>query len=315
MKFSVNQLFKFAEEDGGNYRADGLTESYAFCHWLATEHYENFPVGSIFIPAHERPHIYAVYAFSRIADDIADELTDIDPERRIKALDRMKERLDDHIPDFPANPIFAALNYTMRKLAIPEDVPARLIEAFKQDVNFRQPDDWDNLMNYCDKSANPVGELILRIFDDFDENTKKYSDMICTGLQLVNFWQDLSRDILKKRYYIPKKILEKYDINELNLQEKKNSHKIRLCLNEIYEKTEGFFQEGRKLVPLLSSLRLRLEIAATVYGGRKVLKMTRKKGIKILQERPSVKYFGKFAIAFKTLLNPAVIFKWNLSRK
>ncbi len=315
MKFSVNQLFKFAEEDGGYYKADGLTESYAFCHWLATEHYENFPVGSIFIPAHERPHIYAVYAFARIADDIADEPTDVDPERRIKALDRMKQRLSDNIPDFPANPVFAALNYTMRKLMIPEEVPGRLIDAFKQDVNFRQPDDWDDLMDYCNKSANPVGELILRIFDNFDGKTGKYSDLICTGLQLVNFWQDLSSDISKKRYYIPKKILDKYGINELNLHEKKNSDKIRLCLNEIYEKTEGFFKEGIKLVPLLNSLRLRLEIAATVYGGRRVLKITRKKGLDIFHERPSVTNFGKFIIALKTLLNPAVIFRWNLLRK
>ena len=214
MKFTVNQLFEFAEGDGGNYRADGLTESYAFCHWLATEHYENFPVGSVFIPAHERPHIYAVYAFARIADDIADELGEIDEQERVAALDRMKERLNDDIPDFPANPVFAALNYTMRKLSIPEDPPAKLIEAFKKDVEFTQPDDWDDLMDYCDKSANPVGELVLRIFDNYNETTKIYSDKICTGLQLVNFWQDLSRDISKKRYYIPKKILEKYGINE-----------------------------------------------------------------------------------------------------
>ncbi|MBM2813415.1 MAG: squalene synthase HpnC [Ignavibacteria bacterium] len=284
MKFNAEELFDLTTDSPQFFKVTGLDESYAFCRKVAFSHYENFPVASILLPKQQRDYIAAIYTFARIADDIADELTEIPIERRLDALARMEAllRIKTH------NPVFMAIAATMAAFSIPSLPFQKLLEAFRRDVGFVQPENFDSIKNYCEHSANPVGELVLRIFGLYSAETAPLSDAICTGLQLVNFWQDLTVDLKKERCYIPKDYLIKYELSKENLQDEKKSIKLELCLSELYDLTESFFTLGRGLIPLLKHFKLKLEIAATIAGGSFVLDKVRMLGTDILNKRPAI---------------------------
>lgn len=289
MKFSKEELFELTEESGGRF-ACPRDEAYNFCRRLALSHYENFPVGSVLLPQAQRPYIFAVYAFARIADDIADELTDIDESIRIEALNKMASLIDStsFYSIEKGNPVFLALHRTMKKLSLPSEPFLKLLEAFRRDINFKKPETWDDVLDYCRHSANPVGELLLRIFGRYNARTATLSDKICTALQLVNFWQDLSVDLPGGRCYIPEEVLKLNGMTEENLHEEKKSGKLRVSLDVLYDYSRRLFEDGSELIRLLKPLRLRLEIAATIEGGKEILKKTESLGTKIIEQRPEL---------------------------
>ena len=215
-----------------------LQKCYDICKNIAKMHYENFPVGSLFIPKNLRKHFYAIYSFARIADDISDENYFIDKNEKLFYLEHFKNSL---IDNNYLNPIIKALNNTIQEKNLPYEPFIKLIDAFKYDVDFKPFKNWDEILKYCDNSANPIGELILRLFNNYDNEIKAYSDAICSGLQLINFWQDLSVDILKGRNYIPIDLLDKYGImsldvrliNKLNIQQLLNERLSGLKFSEI----------------------------------------------------------------------------------
>ena len=180
-------------------------EGFAYCERLAHAHYENFPVGSLLIPKSKRPHFYSIYAFARTADDFADEgydrgLSDAD---RLAALDDWGEQLE-HCERWgeqwgeegrASSPVFVALAATIRDLDLPLQLFRDLISAFKQDVIKRRYASYDEVLDYCTRSANPVGRLILLLFGYRDPRLHILSDHICTALQLANHWQDVAVDI------------------------------------------------------------------------------------------------------------------------
>jgi hydroxysqualene synthase len=322
MKFTKEELYELCQKDGGRFQVYNITGAYEFCKKVTVSHYENFPVASFLIPENERKYIYAVYAFARIADDIADELQNENKNDRIKALDQLsnnlieiekilllkknnkeiKKQSSSGLYDCGLNPILAALGATMLDKSIPIKPFQKLLIAFKKDIQFVQPISIQDVIDYCFYSANPVGELILRIFNIDNPQTIVLSDNICTGLQLVNFWQDLSIDIKNDRCYIPQKILKKYNLNKDNLHDTKNSRNLKNCMDELNELTEDFFHEGKPLINHLKPRKLQLEIIATMLGGLIMLHKIKKLQSNIIFNRPKLNIFDIMLIALKTIL-------------
>jgi len=229
-------------------------ESYAVCLRLARSHYENFPVASWLLPAPMRPHIAAIYAFARTADDIADE-GHLDDGERLRRLDEWEAKLD-----APAgHPVFVALENTIQECRLDPQLFRDLISAFKQDVIKKHYDTWTELLDYCRRSANPVGRLVLGVArpeaDGLDEARSAKSDSLCTALQLVNFWQDVERDRAKGRDYLPKGLADQFGSN---------------ARAEAGRRTRALFDDGRGVADAVKG-RLALELRATWLGGMRIL--------------------------------------------
>ncbi|HMY76522.1 MAG TPA: squalene synthase HpnC, partial [Blastocatellia bacterium] len=199
-----------------NTREDtSLEAAYAYCRQMAESHYENFPVGSVLIPSQLRKHVYSIYAFARTADDFADEgyeTSGLTETQRLAALDDWQQKLDRCFAGDADHPVFIALAATVKDLNLPKKLLADLLSAFKQDVTKRRYADFDEVLDYCTRSANPVGRLILLLFGYRDERLHQLSDHICTALQLANFWQDVAVDIQKDRVYLPEDDMARFGV-------------------------------------------------------------------------------------------------------
>ena len=285
-----DDIFELLQSDGGRFGVSNLDDAYNFCRKVTTSHYENFPVGSILIPKKYRPYFFSVYTFSRLADDIADELDDESSETKIEALTKLSELIQSFQPSASNknNPLLWALSDTMERKELPQEPFQKLIKAFIMDSEFVQPENMEDNINYCKYSANPVGEIVLRIFDNYNPTTAPLSDSICTGLQLVNFWQDISTDKLKNRLYIPKETLRKFGLDEKMLFGDAPKVNLDACLKDIYDFTEKFFIFGVELIKYLENKRLKLEIALTVEGGKMILDKVKKTGVGIVRTRPKL---------------------------
>jgi squalene synthase HpnC len=307
-KLSLDELLELTSPDGGRFAIGSLADAQAFCRKIACLHYENFPVGSVIVDRNKREHFYSIYTFARIADDIADEFQDNNSDR-IDALDRMSDLIDEsfNYPENIKNPLFIALTKTIKEKNIPPDTLKKLLIAFKRDILFEPPDNILDLEDYCKYSANPIGELVLRIYDAYNEITAPLSDSICTGLQLVNFWQDFSRDLPVGRLYIPADLISKYQLSsEEILSGNPDMDKFKRLISEIYDITEKYFADGTSILQYLKQFRLRTEIALTIRGGLLVLEKSRKKGTAILKDRPKlnkINYIELIILAFIDGLN------------
>lgn len=306
MKFSREQLQELTSPSGETFAVSSLNEAFAFCQTLARSHYENFPVGSLLIPRALQPHFFSIYAFSRIADDIADELID-DTTLQYTLLDNCEQLLEHH--QSLTNPVFLALYHTMRHCAIPTTPFRHLLSAFRDDISFCHPNTWEDVLQYCSRSANPIGELVLRIFGLYNPTTAPYSNDICTALQLANFWQDISVDRQRGRIYIPRCILSQHDISPQHLLHDDFSANLPVlltpCLEDVCMYTAALFTRGEHLLKYLTSARLRLEIAVTIEGGRAILREIRKKGGNIVNDRPTIRkwQYGRILLhALKRIL-------------
>src|SRR3989442_3146162 len=174
-----------------------LREAQDFCARLAREHYENFPVASWLVPARVRPAVQAIYAFARIADDFADE--DVHEGRRLDRLDEWQGMLDDCYRGEAIHPVFVALRAAVERFDLPRQPFVDLLTAFRMDVTQRRYPDQEALAAYCRLSANPIGRLLLRLFDLDSPTLERQSDAFCTALQLANHWQDVAVDLAKDR--------------------------------------------------------------------------------------------------------------------
>ncbi len=189
-----------------------LAEAFAYCLSLARNHYENFPVASWIMPKQLRPHIAAVYAFSRIADDFADE-AEYEGER-MAYLEDWENQLETLHEKEPIHPVFIALKDTLQRFAIPIELFSDLLRAFKMDVDVSRYHTFEGLLEYCRHSANPVGRIVLHLMGYPAPRLMEYSDAICTALQLANFWQDVRIDLAKNRIYLPLQDLMRFQYTE-----------------------------------------------------------------------------------------------------
>lgn len=298
MKYNFSQLKELANTNSQEFNINSSDDAYLFCEKLAKSHYENFPVGTFLIPKSIRKHFYSIYAFARLADDIADENLSVAKELRHSLLSQLEHNLDVNINTFNS-PILKAVIETTNNSKVKKQDLIRLLIAFKMDINFKQPKTFEELYNYCHYSANPIGEMLLKLFEEDSEEKINLSNKICTGLQLVNFWQDISVDKLKNRCYIPINNLRSLGVYEKELDA--NPLRLQVCLDRLYQETENLFDEGKRLVYLVKNKRLKLELRLIISSGIRILEKCKDLKTEIIYKRPSLGKMDAFKILYKVI--------------
>ena len=270
-----------------------LARAYAACTDLAASHYENFPVASRLLPPAMRPHIAAVYAFARVADDIADEGGD-PPAVRQARLRAWQQRLHDAArgegdPSSASRDdlIFVALGHSMRECDLPLQLFDDLLSAFAQDTTTHRYDSWSGVFDYCRRSANPVGRLVLRIGGYRDEALDQSSDALCTGLQLANFWQDFGRDWRAGRLYVPREVYDASGASLESLQAATPTREWAEALARCVARTRECFAQGRLVCDGVRG-RLKVELRLTWLGGSRILDRVEALGSRVVTERPTL---------------------------
>ena len=256
---------------------DEIERAYRTCARIARGHYENFPVASVLLPKAMRPGIAAIYAFARRADDFADEPGLAEAER-LRLLDdwggRLRTCADDH-PRLAADAtedewIFLALGDAIRRHALPIALLEDLLSAFRQDVTTTRYASWAEVLDYCRRSANPVGRLVLQVAGASDPLNDQRSDCICTALQLTNFWQDFGVDWRRGRLYLPLEEQNRAGADERDLEAGRWTPSWQRAMEAAVSRTRGLFVRGRPLCDAVSG-RLRWELRMTWLGGCRVL--------------------------------------------
>jgi squalene synthase HpnC len=275
-------------------------------------HYENFPVASWLCPPHLRPPIAAIYWFARTADDLADE-GDTTPQQRLNDLAAFRadllaaakgESVTTAIsPRWPQ--VFIPLTTAIAEFFLPIKHLDDLLSAFEQDIRkTRDGQGYKNeaeLHDYCTRSANPVGRLLLHLYGIDDAKALNYSDNICTALQLINFWQDISQDIPRGRFYLPEDACTQFNVSRADLIALKQTKNITDLIATKAINTQAMMQKGSKLVHLIPG-RAGWELRFVVQGGLRILGKIKALDYAMLQKRPKL-----------TKLDYAVIF-WRALR-
>ena len=277
--------------------SDLLARAYAACETLARSHYENFPVASWLLPDAMRPHVAAVYAFARIADDIADEGTLPAGERltKLRAWQRrlhaaMEVELSSESLHEHDDLIVVATAHSIRARDLPIAWFDDLISAFAQDTTTTRYASWADVFDYCRRSANPIGRLVLRIAGYRDEIVDRSSDALCTALQLTNFWQDFGRDWRAGRLYVPREVLAACGATEHELatgRPRELSRAWQDALARAIAVTDEQFRRGREVCTRVRG-RLRYELRATWLGGRRILERVDEARPNLLDYRPTL---------------------------
>jgi hydroxysqualene synthase len=297
-----------------------VDEAYAICGRLAFTHYENFPVASRLLPPTMRKHVAAVYAYARTADDLADEGA-VAVALRHRRLDEWLERLRastaggivrtdletrseptvlDGAAAANAPAIFLALGHTIRAHDLPLSLFEDLVSAFRQDITVHRYDSWASLFDYCRRSANPVGRLVLRIAGRRDASLDDASDAVCTALQLTNFWQDLAIDWRRGRLYVPTEEHEAAGASLESLDREEWTNAWAATLARCVPRTRALFKRGRPVADAVRG-RLRWELRATWLGGMRILDRLERSGYDVFRERPTLGAGDVPSIAWHTL--------------
>jgi len=282
-----------------------LRAAYAECANLARTHYENFPVASWLLPPEMRPHVAALYAFARTADDFADEGRR-PAEERFRLLDDWQYRLHACVnngvsggggprgdrpvggpPDHSYDRMFLALGATIRECELPVSLFDDLLSAFRQDITTHRYADWNGVLDYCRRSANPVGRLVLRIAGHHDARLDRSSDALCTALQLTNFWQDFERDWQNGRLYLPLNDVETEQARFQDLDERRLSDPWRRVFRRAAARTRELFGAGREVCDGVRG-RLRHELRITWLGGTRILDRLERIDYNVFAARPAL---------------------------
>ncbi len=278
-----------------------VDEAFAFCEARVRAHYENFPVG-LFVPREKRRYVHALYAYARAADDFADE--PMYEGMRAEKLDQWEARLHAAYEDHAEDPIFVALAETVRRLEIPKPLLLDLLSAFRQDTVKTRYQTWEELLDYCRRSADPVGRLVLIVFGYRDPDLPPLSDAICTGLQLANHWQDLALDLRRGRIYAPRERLDRFGVKEWDLNAGRMTPEFRALMADLIERTRALFARGRPLCDLLGA-DLRFEMRLTWLGGSSILDAIEAAGHDVFRRRPRHGLLGKARLAWRAWRWPA----------
>lgn len=293
----------------------------AYTRRLARTHYENFTVVSWMLPRALRDDFSHVYAFCRWADDLGDETGD--PVRSVALLTWWREELDACYRGTPRHPVFVALAPTIRRHDVPRQPFDDLIDAFLQDQRVHRYGHWDQVLDYCTRSANPVGRLVLYLCGYRDARRQALSDATCTALQLTNFWQDVRRDVVERdRVYIPQDVATAHGLDvaamvaAIGADAKSAVEASGACcsarplpsvgttavlpayrdtLRDLVQRTWPLFRQGRGLWPLVGG-RLRTDVSLFTRGGESILRMIERAQYDTLQRRPRLSRGRKVAL-------------------
>ena len=276
-------------------------------------HYENFPVASWLCPPRLRPPIAAIYAFARTADDIADE-GDAGPAQRLDDLRAFRGDLAavaaGTSPSARWPDVFGPLGYAMQAFALPEQLLADLLSAFMQDIEKTRDRagyaDRTELLDYCRRSANPVGRLLLHLYGVNDERALRQSDAICTALQLINFWQDLSVDLPRGRYYLPREDCDAHGLTASSFETFRplgpapTPVQAIALVASVVEWSRRLMSEGAPLVHALPG-RAGWELRFVVQGGSRILDKIEALACDTFASRPTVGKGDALLLAWRAL--------------
>ena len=262
-------------------RSSELAAAYAFCGRLARSHYENFTVASWLMPRAMRPHMHAIYAYARIADDYADE------EQSRAKLDEWEGELDLAFRGTPRHPVMVALADTVRRFDIPLEPFADLLTAFRSDLDFQGYATLADLLEYSRCSANPVGRLVLYLFGYRDAERQRLADLVCSGLQLANFWQDVAVDLDKGRIYFPRRDMERFGVTPADLAAHTSSREFIDLMRHEVGVARAMLVEGGELHRRVDK-RLRRDIVMFAGGGLAILRAIDRVNYDVFRMRPEL---------------------------
>jgi len=252
---------------------------------MAVNHYENFPVASLLLPARYRAAVRALYAFARGADDIADE-GQADNAQRIAGLDFYAAQLDKIAHgEQPDQSQFVALQQVIQQYHLPLQPLYQLLSAFKQDVVQKRYENYAELLDYCDRSANPVGQLVLHLYGQATPDNLRASNAICSALQLINFWQDVAVDWEKQRIYIPQEDMQRFGVSEQHIQNAQCDASWLALMSFELQRARSLMLSGSPLARRLPG-RIGLELRAVVQGGLRIIEKIELSQANVFQNRP-----------------------------
>lgn len=293
-----------------------LAQAREYCARLTRTHYENFPIISLLLPRKLHRHFESIYAFCRWADDLGDETGD--PDRSLALLAWWREELAACYAGETRHPVFVALAETIRDCGVPRQPFDDLISAFEQDQRVLEYETFPQLRGYCRRSADPVGRLVLYVCGEFDEQNARWSDSICTGLQLANFWQDVARDYDIGRVYLPREDRARFGYTpEMLARRESNAAFIELMRFEVARARECLV-EGLPLVERLPG-RLQVDIDLFARGGLKILERIERIGYRVWERRPVVtrgdaaRLFVQSALRATARFPRSIIRRWGRS--
>jgi squalene synthase HpnC len=282
-------------------RPVSIAEAQSYCRWLAETHYENFTVASRLFPRRLYQHLCNVYAYCRWADDLADEST---PEQATELLDWWQCGLDAAYAGEVRHPVFIALRETIQQFTLPCEPLADVLIAFRRDQVQKRYKTLDELLIYCEKSANPVGRIVLYMGDSVSDENFQLSDSICSGLQLANFWQDVKRDYDNGRIYIPQDICRAHGWDKARFALGKMDKGFGELLRLLVDDAERRIDTGSDLIRRVKrDLRLPLRVFAA--GGRAILAAIRKRRYDVWSHRPTVGRLMKLRILASAVVKSA----------
>jgi squalene synthase HpnC len=270
-----------------------LAKARDYCRRLTHGHYENFSVASLLLPRRLLPHFHAIYAYCRWADDLADETGG--GQRAMDLLQWWRDELRHCRHGSSRHPVMIALAGTIDRFQIPLDPFLDLIQAFEQDQRIQRYQTYTQLLGYCRCSANPVGRLVLYLCESFDERKAELSDAICTGLQLANFWQDVSRDLDIGRVYLPEEDMQRFGYSPNDLQARRFTPAFRELMRFEVERARALFYEGQPLVRRMPS-DVRDDIELFLRGGLAILDKIAAVDYNVWRQRPVVGKWDKAAM-------------------
>ncbi|HYL35943.1 MAG TPA: squalene synthase HpnC [Bryobacteraceae bacterium] len=280
----------------------GKCEAEQYTRWLATHHYENFHVVTFLLPKRLHQDFYNVYAFCRWADDLGDEIGD--PAESLRLLAWWRKELEAMYAGQVQHPVFVALGDTVRKYDLPFQLFSNLISAFEQDQRVTRYANWEELLDYCRCSANPVGRLVLRLCGYADAERDRMSDATCTALQLANFWQDVTVDLEKDRVYLPLDLLARHGYTLDDLAARRFNPAFQAAMREAVEMARKLFLQG---LPLAATVDRRLAFDLDLFsrGGLRILDKIERLNYNVLAQRPKVSKVDRVGLVAHALVRAA----------
>ena len=282
--------------------APTLEEARAWCKNLAESHYENFHVASWFLPKALRPHFHSIYAYCRISDDLGDEVPD--RSAALALLDLWGRELDACYEGRARHPVFVALAETIRQCGIPKKPFADLLVAFRQDQTVTRFANMNEVLAYCEYSANPVGRLVLyacgEVTPETQEEKFRLSDATCTALQLANFWQDVRVDWQKDRVYLPQDDMRRFGVTNETIASGVATPEFRALLRHEVDYARSLFKQGLPLIGMVNR-DLAIDLDLFSRGGLEILRAVERRDYDVLSARPSIGKGTKLQLALRAV--------------
>lgn len=282
-----------SSNQGRQFSVNLLTESRLETRRIATSRTENFVVASFLLPKAMRQSFYDIYAFCRVADDLSDDSPS--PAVALTRLDDFQRQLDDLFANRAVEGLFVALADTIDRYSLPKQPFDDLLDAFRQDQRKTRYADIDEVLEYCQRSACPVGRILLHLTDCVDPQNTNLSDRLCIGLQLTNFLQDVARDLQIKRVYLPEDQMQRFGVHEAMLYASTSSPEFRQLLKSECDRASDYLHQGLELanhVPRWFAADIRL----FAHGGLATLNAIRRVEFDVLSRRPTVSRWRQAAM-------------------